>query len=82
MVEIPDAFYKIYLSEAAPNKAPLALAFLIPQTVSGKEPLTQFMTNIDTIEAQTGIDFFAELDDSVEAHLEAAIDPLPWGLYR
>ncbi|MGZ5076041.1 MAG: DNA/RNA non-specific endonuclease [Methylobacter sp.] len=79
-VEIPDAFYKIYLSEAAPNKAPAALAFLIPQTVNGKEPLAQFETNIDTIEAQTGIDFFADLDDRVEAQMEASIDPLPWDL--
>jgi endonuclease G, mitochondrial len=82
MVEIPDAFYKIYLSETGPNKAPLALAFLIPQTVNGKEPLAQFVTSIDSIEAQTGIDFFAELDDRVEVQAEASIDPLPWGLYR
>jgi endonuclease G len=79
-VEIPDAFYKIYLTEAAPNKPPTALAFLIPQTVSGKEPLAQFLTNIDSIEAQTGIDFFAELDDRIEAHVEAVIDPLSWDL--
>ncbi|MGZ4956403.1 MAG: DNA/RNA non-specific endonuclease [Methylobacter sp.] len=81
MVEIPDAFYKIYLSEAAPNKAPVALAFLIPQTVNGKESLAQFVTNIDSIEAQTGIDFFAELDDRIEAHVEAEIEPLPWGIH-
>jgi len=80
MVEIPDAFYKIYMSEAAPNKPPVALAFLMPQTVNGKEPLAQFVTSIDTIEAQTGLDFFAELDDRTEAALEAAMEPLPWHL--
>jgi len=80
MVEIPDAFYKIYMTEAAPDKPPIALAFLIPQTVNGKESLAQFVTNIDSIEAQTGIDFFAELDDRVESPVEAAIEPLPWGL--
>ncbi|MDD4906005.1 MAG: DNA/RNA non-specific endonuclease [Methylobacter tundripaludum] len=79
-VEIPDAFYKIYMTEAAPNKSPIALAFLIPQTVNGKEPLAQFVTNIDSIEAQTGIDFFTELDDRLESHVEAAIEPLPWDL--
>ncbi|MDD5411145.1 MAG: DNA/RNA non-specific endonuclease [Methylobacter sp.] len=79
-VEIPTAFYKIYMSEASPNKPSIALAFLIPQTVNGKEPLAQFVTSIDNIEAQTGIDFFAELDDRVEAPLEAAIDLLPWNL--
>lgn len=79
-VEIPTAFYKIYISEATPNKPSIALAFLIPQTVNGEEPLAQFVTSIDNIEAQTGIDFFAELDDRVEAPLEAAIKPQPWNL--
>jgi endonuclease G len=79
-VEIPDAFYKIYITEAAPGKPPVALAFLVAQTVNGKESLAQFVTSIDNIEMQTGIDFFAELDDRIEAHLEAAIEPMPWNL--
>ncbi len=79
-VEIPDAFYKIYLTEAAADKPSIALAFLIPQTVNGNEPLAQFVTSIDTIEAQTGLDFFAQLDDRTEAALEAAVKPQPWGL--
>ncbi|MCK9394667.1 MAG: DNA/RNA non-specific endonuclease [Methylobacter sp.] len=80
MVEIPDAFYKIYITEAAPGKPSVALGFLMPQTVNGKEPLTQFLTSIDNIEAQTGLDFFVQLDDRTEAALEAAIDPQPWNL--
>ncbi|MFZ2312258.1 MAG: DNA/RNA non-specific endonuclease [Methylobacter sp.] len=79
-VEIPTAFYKIYISEATSNKPSIALAFLMPQTVNGKEPLAQFVTSIDNIEAQTGIDFFVELDDRVETPLEAAIKPQPWNL--
>jgi endonuclease G len=79
-VEIPDAFYKIYITEAAPGKPSIALGFLMPQTVNGKEPLAQFLTSIDKIEAQTGLDFFAQLDDRAEAALEAAIDPSPWNL--
>ncbi|HEY8037560.1 MAG TPA: DNA/RNA non-specific endonuclease [Methylobacter sp.] len=79
-VEIPDAFYKIYITEAAPGKPSIALGFLIPQTVNGKEPLAQFVTSIDNIEAQTGLDFFAELNDHIEAHLESAIEPRPWDL--
>lgn len=80
LVEIPDAFYKIYITEAAPGKAPVALAFLVPQTVNGKEPLAQFVTSIDAIEAQTGLDFFAQLDDRTEAALEAAVLPQAWHL--
>ena len=47
-VEIPDAFYKVYLSNTQP---PVALAFIIPQTVTGDEPLAQFVTSIDAVEA-------------------------------
>lgn len=79
-VEIPDAFFKIYITEALPGKPPMALAFLMPQTVSGHEPLAQFVTSIDNIETQTGIDFLAGLDDRIEAQLEAAIEPQPWNL--
>jgi endonuclease G len=79
-VEIPDAFYKIYITEATPNTKPIALGFLIPQTVKGKEPLSQFVTSIDNIEAQTGLDFFSELNDSIEVSLEATKQPLPWHL--
>ncbi|HEY8157353.1 MAG TPA: DNA/RNA non-specific endonuclease [Methylobacter sp.] len=79
-VEIPDAFFKIYITEAVPGRPPMALAFLMPQTVNGHEPLAQFVTSIDNIEMQTGIDFFAGLDDRTEAQVEAAIEPQPWNL--
>ena len=79
-VEIPDAFYKIYITEATPNAKPIALGFLIPQTVKGKEPLAKFVTSIDNIEAQTGLDFFSELNDRIETSLEAAVQSLPWHL--
>ncbi|MCF7986412.1 MAG: DNA/RNA non-specific endonuclease [Methylovulum sp.] len=80
LVEIPDAFYKIYLTESTPVAKPLALAFLVPQTVTGKEPLTQFVTTIDTIEAQTGLDFIADLEDATESVLEASNDTQAWHL--
>jgi endonuclease G, mitochondrial len=79
-VEIPDAFYKIYITEAKVNQPSKVLAFLVPQTVKGNEPLSQFVTNIDTIEAQTGLDFFRDLEDSVENQLEASITPDAWDL--
>lgn len=79
-VEIPDAFFKIYVTEAVPGKPPMALAFLVPQTVDGHEPLAQFITSIDNIEMQTGIDFFADLDDRIEARVEGAIEPQLWNL--
>ena len=79
-VEIPDAFYKIYITQAKRNQDFKVLAFLVPQTVKGNEPLSQFVTSIDNIEAQTGLDFFSDLDDVIETPLEASIEPQAWDL--
>jgi endonuclease G len=79
-VEIPDAFYKIYITQAKTNQDFKVLAFLVPQTVKGNEPLAQFVTSIDTIETQTGLDFFSDLDDITENKLEASIEPQAWDL--
>jgi endonuclease G len=79
-VEIPDAFYKIYITQAKTNQDFKVLAFLVPQTVKGNEPLAQFVTSIDTIETQTDLDFFSDLDDVIENKLEASIEPQAWDL--
>jgi endonuclease G len=42
--------------------------------------LAQFVTNIDNIEAQTGLDFFSDLEDVTENELEATIEPQAWDL--
>ncbi|MEN9372668.1 MAG: hypothetical protein RIR79_220 [Pseudomonadota bacterium] len=79
-VEIPDAFYKIYITEAKSNKPSKALAFLVPQTVQGNEPLSQFVTSIDAIEEKAGFDFFPNLDPKIQTPLEASIAPKEWNL--
>lgn len=79
-VEIPDTFYKIYMARPNPDAPPITLSLVIPQTVKGKEPLMQFVTNVDHIEAQTGLDFFPDLDDKTEDAVEASVNPLPWNL--
>jgi len=78
-VEIPDAFYKIYILENADN-CPLALAFIMPQNVKGNEPLDKYLVNIDTIEKLTGLDFFSQLAEPLESKLEASITPEAWGI--
>lgn len=79
-VDVPKAFYKIYVTEESDSKPAFALALIVPQTVSGKEPLTQFITTIDTIEAQTGLDFLSDFEDKTEKHLEGTIETAPWNL--
>lgn len=80
-VEIPDAFYKIYLLDR-PQNTPIALAFLMPQNVRGNEPLDQYVVSVDKIEELTGLDFFNSLDDVLENKLEASIASGEWGLKK
>ena len=78
-VEIPDAFYKVYAIANGKNDIAL-LAFLIPQTVNGNEPLDRYVVSVDTIEQLTGLDFFHELEDKQENALESALNVTPWKL--
>nr|WP_299243226.1 DNA/RNA non-specific endonuclease [uncultured Halomonas sp.] len=79
LVEVPQAFYKIIV---VPSKQPKALAFLMPQTVQGNEPLDRYLVSIDEIEARTGLDFFSLLPDDVEAGLESGIREQGWDLKK
>ena len=76
-VEVPVAFYKIVV---VPGEQPKALAFLMPQTVQGNEPLDRFLVSIDEIEARTGLNFFPLLPDNIEDMLESGIRPEGWAL--
>lgn len=70
-VEIPDAFFKILIDE---DKGKIrVLPFIIPQNVTGKEITNQFLTSVDEIEKQTGLDFFYPMDDKYEKLLESYV---------
>ncbi|MFC2081918.1 DNA/RNA non-specific endonuclease [Candidatus Bipolaricaulota bacterium] len=75
-VEVPDAFFKIVIDEVAGTLR--ALAFLIPQDVSGGSVPADYLTSVDEIEALAGFDFLADLDDDVEAGLEAEMPSVVW----
>ncbi len=79
-VEIPDAFFRVWLTEI--EGRPQVLAFLTPQQVRGTEPLTDFVVSVDEIERRAGLDLFHRLGDDIEAELEAAINAPFWDLAR
>jgi endonuclease G len=68
-VDIPTALYKIIVDEE--DGRVRVLAFIIPQTVTEKERLAQFLTSVDEVEKETGLDFLSELPDEVENRVEA-----------
>ncbi len=70
-IEIPDAFFKILIDE---DKGKVrVLPFIIPQNVTGKEILNEYLTSVDEIERQTNLDFFSPMDDEFEKKLESYI---------
>ncbi|MCC5883760.1 MAG: DNA/RNA non-specific endonuclease [Halomonas sp.] len=77
LVEIPEAFYKILV---VPAEEPMALAFIMPQEVSGNEPLGDYLVSIDEVEARTGLNFFPRLPEEVAEALEGEVVAEGWAL--
>jgi len=74
-VTVPTQFYKLVLDYN--NGNPKLIAFLLPHKDSNK-PLYNFVTSTDNIEKLTGIDFFPQLDDTIEDKLEASSNYKGW----
>lgn len=72
-VAVPDYFYKVLLTKDGTKM----IGFLVPHKESNK-PLYEFVTSVDVIEKMTGIDFFPNLDDSIETELEKSTDYKKW----
>ncbi|MDX1348086.1 MAG: DNA/RNA non-specific endonuclease [Thiomicrorhabdus chilensis] len=79
-VAIPDAFYKILIKPGSAEQPAKALAFVFPQTAKPNASLMQFVTTIDEVERQTGLDFFHQLEDDFENRLESSLTPQAWKL--
>ena len=54
------------------------ISYCVPRTLDGTEGPRQFLTSIDKIEEQTGLDFFTEMENDQEARLEANVAPDMW----
>lgn len=74
-VDVPKYYYKI-IARGRPD-APEILAFIFLGRESTK-PLREFTVSVDDIEKRTGIDFFEQLPDAVEAELEQGIKVDGW----
>jgi endonuclease G len=74
-VAVPNQFYKVILDYN--NGNPKVIAFLTPHKDSN-QPLYNYVVSVDKVEALTGIDFFPELDDNVEAKIEASDSYKNW----
>lgn len=77
-VRVPQGFYKVLLAhKAAP---PRAIGFIYPNLKpTGK--IADHAVTVDSVEAATGIDFFAALPDDIESAVESQCDFKQWN-YR
>lgn len=73
-VTVPDGFYKVVLT-LKPN--PRALGFVFSNTDDDQD-FRQRVVSVDKVEALTGIDFFASLDDKLENKVEATANIDEW----
>ena len=74
-VGVPNYFYKVLMDYN--NGDPKMIAFLMDHENS-KQPLYSFVVPVDTIERLTGIDFFSQLEDTIEDTLEASSSYKDW----
>lgn len=76
-VEIPDAFYKIYVGVEA-NGTLKTLAVIVPQNAKANDRMEKYLVSIDEVERRSGFDFLHRLEDTMEGRLEKEIDATPW----
>ena len=67
-VRVPAGSFKVFIDEAHGNIE--MQAFLMPQEPREDATLGLYLTSVDEIERQTGLDFFSELPDDIEDKVE------------
>lgn len=74
-VQVPEAFFKVVLCL---QDEPKAIGFIC-RNVSGKgRKKTDYVNSVDEVERITGIDFFPQLPDDIEQHIERRADIAEW----
>lgn len=75
-IAVPDRFFKVVLML---GRMPKAIGFIYPNRACDGD-LRDYAVSVDEVERQTGIDFFAQLDDQQEKQLERECAPAAWGI--
>lgn len=70
-VAVPSSFYKIVVSCTPGGKNLDAIAFIIPNKPTSSNMLVKYITTIDEVEKETGLDFLHDLNDLIENKLES-----------
>ena len=74
-VSIPEWYFKVLVDLEGDEKK--GIAFLMKNSVND-HPVVSYAVRIDSVEALTGIDFFASLPEELQAELESDDDYSKW----
>lgn len=74
-ISVPNKFFKVVLSTRKGKEK--AIGFIYNNR-DGQQPMSQTACTVDRVEAITGLDFFADLDDRLEKRIEATADLKSW----
>lgn len=79
-VEIPDAIFKILVKEDGNDIKILAFRFPngLGDVPRDEKNFAKYLTTVDQIEKETGLDFFTALSDTIEESLESSRASTPW----
>ncbi len=76
LIAIPDAFYKIIISDSLPMAEPQVQAFIYPHAIRPSDNHKEynhrkFLVSVDDIEKRTGLNFFTVLSEDEQAIIES-----------
>ena len=78
-VSVPEYFYKIVVTYN--QDKPVSIAFLIPNKATSNH-ISTFVTSVSDIENTTGLSFFTNLPQEIEAQLKMPIDYRFWEIRK
>jgi endonuclease G len=74
-IPVPQYYYKVILDNKSPQIK--GIAFLM-ENKSSTDPLQNYAVSIDSIESLTSLDFFPDLEDSLEQYIESHFEITNW----
>jgi len=76
-VAVPEYYYKVLFAPKNTNGSAQMIGFLFPNEKTTEDHF-EYAVTVDEIEKLTGLDFFSQLDDSIENQLENTFNTSVW----
>lgn len=76
-IAVPDAFFKVVLAPGGETGPAKAIGFVYANA-PGHKSMRHYARSVDEVEEVTGLDFFWQLEDSMEQQVESICDFRAW----